>query len=86
MTRTPEQELALSSIKDALRPHVGTPLDEFAELLADVPEFDLDPAIYGGVGRLLVETLQQTQPQLSDSMKWAMSFAFCELLSERIRQ
>jgi hypothetical protein len=50
-----------------------------------VAETDLDPAIYGGIGNLLVETLQTTAPQLSEAMRWAMPLAVCELLRDRMR-
>jgi hypothetical protein len=81
-----EQEEALTSIKKALLPHVGELLDGFAELLGDLPPEDIDPAIYGGVGKTLVATLEQTAPQLSEAARWSYSYAVCEMLRERLKR
>jgi hypothetical protein len=81
---TAEQE-ALSQIKETLLPHVGEQIDQFCQLFADVPDTDLEPAIYGGLGNLLVKTIEQTSPQISEAMRWSLSYAVCDLLRERMR-
>jgi hypothetical protein len=82
--RTPTEQQALAEIKAMIQSHVGDAIEQFAEILARVPESDLDPAIFGGIGKLLVRELQKAD--LSESTQWSLPFAFCELLRERMRE
>jgi hypothetical protein len=83
MTRTAEQQSALSYIQSAIKPHADDLLDQFAEMLADVPAHDLDREI-NNLGHILMLTLRGTAPDLSEATHYGLPFAFAEMLRERI--
>ncbi len=83
ITRTPEQQDALNLIKNALRPHVRDMLDEFADLLANVPDEDLSREI-DKLGNCIKLAFDRVAPHVSESMRWSMPYGFTILLRERL--
>jgi hypothetical protein len=81
---TQEQCHAIDAIYDAL-PEAGPLLDEFANLLSDVPNDDLDREI-NNVGHVLMLTLKKTAPELSEAQHYGLPFAFIEKLRSRMRE
>jgi hypothetical protein len=84
-TRTAEQQSALDYIKGAIKSHAEaeTALDQFAEMLTDVPAHDRDREI-NNVGHLLMLTMKKTAPQLSEAIQYGLPFAFAEMLREKM--
>jgi hypothetical protein len=82
---TEEQQMALSQIQSAIKSHAETDdlLDNFADLLADVPAGDLDREI-SNIGHIAMLTLKRTAPQMSEAMQYGLPFAFAELLREKM--
>jgi hypothetical protein len=66
--RTTEQQAALDLITDTLRPHVGDMLNQYAELLADVPDEDLDREI-ANRGHCMVLAFDQVAPNVSEPLR-----------------
>jgi hypothetical protein len=58
-------------------------LDEFEKMLADIPADDLDREI-SNIGHVLMLTLKNTAPHLSEAMQYSLPFAFVEMLRERV--
>jgi hypothetical protein len=83
---TIERDKALVALQDAIRDDVSDALDAFAELLADVPAADREPMIFGGIAKDLVKILEETAPQLPESLRWSLPYAFAELLRERLKR
>jgi hypothetical protein len=84
--RKPQQrQNALLQIQGMLKPQAGPLLDEFAEMLVDVPDDDLDREI-NNIGYILMLALKRTAPTLSEAMQFGLPFAFAEMLGERVRQ
>jgi len=82
-TRTFEQQAALDLITDTLRPHVGDMLNQYAGLLADVPDEDIDREI-DNLGHRMVLTFDQVAPHVSESLRWSLPFGFTVLLREQM--
>jgi hypothetical protein len=83
---TIKRDKALADLQDAIRPDVSDALDAFAELLGGLPPEDIEPAIYGGIAKDLVRILEETAPEMPESLRWSLPYAFAELLRERLKR
>jgi hypothetical protein len=60
-------------------------LEDFATMLADVPEDRLDGEI-NNLGHFIHLVLKRSSPDMSESMQYSLPFAFTELLREKMRR
>lgn len=78
-------EQALRSIQNEMNsPDWLWLLGEFEKLLADTPADELENRV-NEVARLLVFTLKQMRPDMSESMLYSLPYSFSRLLLDRIR-
>jgi hypothetical protein len=84
MSRTIEQQEALKTIQDAMRPYVeGGFLDELCVDLAGKSADEIDDGLRR-VGHELFQLMKQTGPNLSEAVQIGLPFAFIEMARERI--
>ena len=75
---------ALRSIQDEMQsPDWQEVMDEFVSLLAATPAEHLEDTV-NEVARLLVFTLQQTQPDMPELLLYSLPYAFSRLVIDRM--
>jgi hypothetical protein len=82
---TPEQQTALFQIQKTLLENGAASLvDEYAEMLKDTPEHDIDRTC-NNIGNIIVTNLRKASPQMSESFDYGIVFAFSEMLKSRLK-
>jgi hypothetical protein len=79
-----EEAAALLKIKQTIAPDVEVLLEQFVQLLSDLPGDRIDPACFGGIGNLIVKLLEERAPQIPEASRWGYAYAVADLLRERL--
>ena len=83
---TPDQQIALSQIqKTLLENGAATVIDEYAELLKDTPEHDIDRTC-NNIGNIIVTNLRKMSPQMSELLDYGIVYGLSELLKSRMKE
>jgi hypothetical protein len=79
----PEEQQALFTIQQSFPPEVLELADEFAEMLKGTPAVDLEREA-NNIGHILMTILKHAVPQMRESMKYALPYAFSRLILQRL--
>jgi hypothetical protein len=82
---TPEEQKALFTIQQSFPPEVLELADEFAEMLKGAPADDLEREA-NNIGNILMTILKHAVPQMKESMRYSLPFAFSRLLLQRLQK
>jgi hypothetical protein len=80
-----EQQTALFNIQRTLLQNgAASVIDEYAEMLKDTPEHDVDRTC-NDIGNIIVTNLRNMTPQVPESLDYGIVYGLVELLKSKLK-